>query len=109
MADILKRVEELSDLFDNKGSERLEFNTAGLVKYNLDRQKTYQGAYTTITNGINTLEETVNSSDFIFLSVPTPSNPDGSMHLGILESVLRDIQVVNKRKDNMTQIKKQKT
>ena len=33
---------------------------------------------------INTLEETVNCSDFIFLSVPTPSNPDGSMHLGIL-------------------------
>ena len=26
---------------------------------------------------INTLEETVNCSDFIFLSVPTPSNPDG--------------------------------
>lgn len=26
---------------------------------NLDRQKTYQGAYTTITNGINTLEENI--------------------------------------------------
>lgn len=57
------------------------------------------------TKGIHTLEETVNKSDFIFLSVPTPSNSDGSMHLGILESVLRDIQVVNKRKDNIILIR----
>jgi len=54
---------------------------------------------------IHTLEETVNESDFIFLSVPTPSNTDGSMHLGILESVLRDIQVVNKRRDNIILIR----
>ena len=57
------------------------------------------------TKSIHTLGETVNESDFIFLSVPTPSNPDGSMHLGILESVLRDIQVVNKRKDNIILIR----
>ena len=31
MADILKRVEELSDLFDNTGSEKLEFNSGGRV------------------------------------------------------------------------------
>ncbi len=43
----------------------------------------------------HTLEETVNKSDFIFLSVPTPSNPDGSMHLGILESALTDIQNID--------------
>jgi nucleotide sugar dehydrogenase len=42
----------------------------------------------------HTLKETVNESDFIFLSVPTPSNPDGSMHLGILESVLSEIKDV---------------
>jgi UDPglucose 6-dehydrogenase len=53
------------------------------------------------TKSTHTLEETVNKSDFIFLSVPTPSNPDGSMHLGILESALQDIQNVNKRKDNI--------
>ena len=47
------------------------------------------------TKSTHTLEETVNKSDFIFLSVPTPSNPDGSMHLGILESALQDIQNVN--------------
>ena len=54
---------------------------------------------------IHTLEETVNKSDFIFLSVPTPSNPNGSMHLGILESVLQDIQLVNSRKDNIILIR----
>ena len=53
----------------------------------------------------HTLEETVNKSDFIFLSVPTPSNPDGSMHLGILESALQDIQLVNKRKNNIILIR----
>ena len=31
MADILKRVEELSDLFDNTGSEKLQFNSGGRV------------------------------------------------------------------------------
>ena len=40
---------------------------------------------------IHTIEETVNESDFIFLSVPTPSNPDGSMNVSILESALADI------------------
>jgi len=54
---------------------------------------------------LHSLEETVNESDFIFLSVPTPSNPDGSMHLGILESVLQDIQLINNRKDNIILIR----
>jgi len=57
------------------------------------------------TKSIHTLEETVNKSDFIFLSVPTPSNPDGSMHLGILEDALADIQRVNKRKGNIVLIR----
>ena len=35
---------------------------------------------------VNTLEETVNESDIIFLSVPTPSNEDGSINLDILET-----------------------
>ena len=46
-----------------------------------------------------------NESDFIFLSVPTPSNTDGSMHLGILESALKDITEINKRKDNIILIR----
>ena len=54
---------------------------------------------------IHTLKETVNESDFIFLSVPTPSNLDGSMHLGVLESALQDVQSVNKRKNNIILIR----
>jgi len=57
------------------------------------------------TKSIHSLEETVNESDFIFLSVPTPSNPDGSMHLGILESALKDIETVNKRNGNIILIR----
>tara|TARA_R110001592_G_scaffold156622_1_gene387195 strand:- start:59 stop:901 length:843 start_codon:yes stop_codon:yes gene_type:complete len=44
----------------------------------------------------HTLEETINESDVVFISVPTPSNPDGSMYLGILESVLNDINKIYK-------------
>ena len=39
----------------------------------------------------NTLDETVNDSDFIFVSVPTPSNQDGSVNLDIVDSALEDI------------------
>jgi nucleotide sugar dehydrogenase len=44
----------------------------------------------------HTLEDTVNKSDVVFVSVPTPSNNDGSIHLGILESALSDINNVYK-------------
>jgi nucleotide sugar dehydrogenase len=54
---------------------------------------------------VHTLEETVNESDFIFVSVPTPSDIDGSMYLGILESALQDIQAVNNRNDNIILIR----
>jgi len=43
----------------------------------------------------HTLEETVNESDFIFLSVPTPANKDGSINIDILESALNDIENVH--------------
>ena len=42
----------------------------------------------------HTLEEVVNGTDVVFISVPTPSNPDGSIHLDIIESVLSDIREV---------------
>ena len=57
------------------------------------------------SKSIHTLTDTVNKSDFIFLSVPTPSNPNGSMHLGILESALQDIESVNKRSNNIVLIR----
>ena len=53
----------------------------------------------------HTLDETVNESDFIFLSVPTPSNKDGSMSVDILQSALGDIERVNKRKGNIVLIR----
>ena len=45
----------------------------------------------------NTLEETLNESDFVFLSVPTPSNSDGSINLDVLEQALSDINKINNR------------
>jgi len=39
----------------------------------------------------HTLEEVVTSSDFVFISVPTPSNKDGSISLKILEECLQSI------------------
>ena len=39
----------------------------------------------------HSLDEVLEESDFIFLSVPTPSNVDGSINLTILESVIDEI------------------
>lgn len=57
------------------------------------------------SRSIHTLNETVNKSDFIFLSVPTPSNIDGSMNIDILKTALQDIESVNKRTDNVILIR----
>jgi len=49
----------------------------------------------------HTLEETVNESDFIFLSVPTPANNGGSINIDILEKALSDIEnIYDGEKDN---------
>ena len=48
----------------------------------------------------HSLEETVNKSDFIFLSVPTPANEDGSINIDIITSALEDINEVHNGKDN---------
>ena len=51
------------------------------------------------SKSINTLEDTVNESDFIFLSVPTPSNKDGSINIDIVDSALNDIsEIVDENK-----------
>ena len=44
----------------------------------------------------NTLDETVNDSEFIFVSVPTPSNKDGSINLDILHDALFSINKINR-------------
>ena len=51
------------------------------------------------------LIETVNDSDFIFLSVPTPSNKDGSINLTILEEALSSINKVNNKSNNIILIR----
>jgi len=43
----------------------------------------------------NSLHEVVDKADFIFVSVPTPSNRDGSINLDIVNSVMKDISAVN--------------
>lgn len=47
----------------------------------------------------DSLEDVMNHSDFIFLSVPTPSNQDGSISLEIVDSALNDINKINKREN----------
>jgi UDPglucose 6-dehydrogenase len=49
----------------------------------------------------NTLEDTVNNSNFLFLSVPTPSAKDGTMDLSIVENALQSMNDINKNKDNI--------
>ena len=53
------------------------------------------------SKSLHSLEETVNESNIIFLSVPTPSNKDGSMNLDIVRQALQDISDVNSVSDNI--------
>lgn len=52
----------------------------------------------------HTLEDVVNKSEFIFISVPTPSNDDGSIHLSILESCIKDISDIASNGDSQDPI-----
>ena len=49
---------------------------------------------------LHTLEETINESDFIFVSVPTPANSDGSINLDVVYKAFQSISDTNKRTDN---------
>ena len=53
----------------------------------------------------NTLEDTVNNSEFIFLSVPTPADKNGFNDLSIVKAVLRDISSVIKNVENIILIR----
>jgi len=55
----------------------------------------------------HTLTETVNGSDFIFVSVPTPMKNvlGGAIDLSIMDSVIKEISDCNKRKNNIVVIK----
>tara|TARA_S200000501_G_scaffold295533_1_gene281535 strand:- start:8752 stop:9600 length:849 start_codon:yes stop_codon:yes gene_type:complete len=43
---------------------------------------------------LNSLKETVTKSDFLFVSVPTPANDNGSIDLSYLDKCLNDISVI---------------
>jgi len=47
------------------------------------------------TRSLNTLEETVNKSDFVFISVPTPSKKNGKISLDILMEALSMISAIS--------------
>ena len=46
------------------------------------------------SRSFNSLDETINQSDFIFLSLPTPSKKDGSISLSLLEKSLNEINEI---------------
>jgi|SRR5210317_168758 UDPglucose 6-dehydrogenase len=46
------------------------------------------------SRSLHTLEDVVAYSDFIFLSVPTPSNSDGSINLSYVEDALQEISKI---------------
>ena len=52
----------------------------------------------------NSLEELVTSSDVIFISVPTPSNKDGSINLEILSQCLSEINHIATQTDSYSSI-----
>ena len=51
------------------------------------------------SRSLHTLEDVVAYSDFIFLSVPTPSNEDGSINLSYVEDALQEISEINSELD----------
>ena len=53
------------------------------------------------SRSLNTLEETVNESDYIFISVPTPASSTGAIDLKIVHSVVSEIQEVNNNSKNV--------
>ena len=54
---------------------------------------------------LNTLDDTVNKSDFIFVSVPTPMTKNGSISLKFINQVFKEINGVNRRSDNVIILK----
>ena len=51
------------------------------------------------SRSLHTLEDVIAYSDFIFLSVPTPSNEDGSINLSYVEDALQEISEINSELD----------
>ena len=54
---------------------------------------------------VNTLEETVNDSDFVFVAVPTPMSKDYSINLDYIREAFHSISDINERDDNIIILK----
>ena len=52
------------------------------------------------SKSVNTLDEVINNGDFIFVSVPTPSNKDGSINLEILKQCIAEISDAKNEESN---------
>ena len=50
---------------------------------------------------LHTLEETVNESDFVVISVPTPARPDGHIDLTILNDAINDINKISTNRETI--------
>ena len=53
------------------------------------------------SKSVDSLSDVVNESDFIFVSVPTPSNNDGTINTDIVEDVFDEMNQHNYRRDNI--------
>ena len=53
------------------------------------------------SRSMNSLDETINESDFIFLSLPTPSRKNGSIDLSVIEKSLDEINKINRNTNNI--------
>ena len=54
-----------------------------------------------ISKSFNSLSEVVNESDFIFVSVPTPSNRDGSIDLENVYDIFDEMNKINRKRENI--------
>lgn len=53
------------------------------------------------SKSLHSLSDVINESEFIFVSVPTPSNRDGSINTDIVEDVFDEMNQHNYRRDNI--------
>ena len=53
------------------------------------------------SKGTHKLDEVINSSDYIFVSVPTPSNEDGSINLDVVYDIFNQMNDINNRTNNV--------
>ena len=53
------------------------------------------------SKSLNSLKEVVTKSEFVFISVPTPSKVDGSIDLSILESAMSEISELSENKNTI--------